>query len=168
MKYIVFPIWRIVHAESFRAIAILIGILHVAFFPCIWGDRTLLASSKDVSSVMPNGAWAGPPSAFIIPRSFDMGAGGFFGEPNLPLLRYQYTHEHVAPLWNPYQGYGAPLAANQQSQPFYPLTLALLLHIGPRTYNWFLLARLLVAGIGSYFFLRYFVSFWPAITVGVT
>ena len=168
MKNIVSRIRRIVHTESFCAAAILIGILHVAFFPCIWGNRTLLASSKDVSSVMPNGAWAGPPSAFISSRSADMGAGGFFGEPNLPLLRYQYTHEHVAPLWNPYQGYGTPLAANQQSQPFYPLTLAVLLHIGPRTYNWFLLTRLLVAGIASYFYLRLYVSFWPAITGGVT
>ena len=71
-------------------------------------------------------------------------------------------------LWNPYQGYGVPLAANQQSQPFYPLTVALLLHITPRTYNWFLLSRLLLAGIGSYFYLRFFVSFWAGITGGVT
>src|SRR6476660_4950514 len=99
---------RIVRTEGFRAIAILIGVLHVAFFPSIWGDRTLLASSKDVPSIMPAGAWAGPPSAFIISRSVDNAAGGVFGEPNLPLLRYQYTHERVAPLWDPYQGYGVP------------------------------------------------------------
>jgi len=158
---------RIIQTESFRAFAILIGVLHVSFFPCLWGDRTLLASSKDVPSIMPTGAWAGPPSAFIISRSVDNAAGGVFGEPNLPLLRYQYTHERVAPLWDPYQGYGVPLAANQQSQPFYPLTLALLPHIGPRTYNWFLLARLFVAGVASYFYLRLFVSFWPAITGGI-
>ena len=159
---------RLVRNESFRAVAILIGVLHVAFFPCIWGDRTLLASSKDVPSVMPAGAWAGPPSPYLISRSVDAAGGGVFGEPNLPLLRYQYFHERVAPLWDPYQGYGAPLAANQQSQPFYPLTLALLLHIGPRTYNWFLLSRLFLAGIASYFFLRFFVSFWAGITGGIT
>ena len=94
-------------------------------------------------------------------------AGGFLGEPNLPLLHYQYFHEWVAPLWDPYQGYGAPLAANQQSQPFYPLTLALLLHIGPRTYNWFLLFRCF-GGNWSYFYLRYFVSFWAGIAGGIT
>ena len=120
---------RIVRTESFRAVAILIGVLQVAFFPSIWGDRTLLASSKDVPSIMPTGAWAGPPSAFLVSRSVDAAGGGVFGEPNLPLLRYQYFHERVAPLWDPYQGYGVPLAANQQSQPFYPLTLALLLHM---------------------------------------
>jgi Bacterial membrane protein YfhO len=159
---------RMIRTESFRAAVVLIGILHVAFFPCIWGDRSLLASAKDVLSIMPNGAWAGPPSAFVISRSPDNGGGGVFGEPNLPLLRYQYFHERVVPLWDPYQGYGAPLAANQQSQPFYPLTMMLLLHIGPRTYNWFLLARLFMAGIASYLYLRLFVSFWPAITGGIT
>jgi hypothetical protein len=159
---------KIARTEGFRAVVILIGVLHVSFFLCIWGDRTLLASSKDVPSIMPTGAWAGPPSPYLFSRSLDSAAGGVFGEPNLPLLRYQYVHERVAPLWDPYQGYGVPLAANQQSQPFYPLTLALLFHIGPRTYNWFLLARLLVAGIASYFYLRLFVSFWPAITGGIT
>ena len=117
---------------------------------------------------MPTGAWAGPPVAMKFGKTLDSGAGGFFAEANLPLLRYQYFHEKVAPLWDPYQGYGRPLAANQQSQPFYPLTLALLLHISPKTYNWFILSRLFLAGIGSYFFLRFFVSFWPGIAGGVT
>jgi len=159
---------RIVETESFWAMAILIGVLHLAFFPCIWGDRTLLASSKDVPSILPAGAWAGPPSPYLISRSVDAGAGGVQGEPNLPLLRHQYVNERVVPLWDPYAGYGSPLAADQQSQPFYPLTLALLLHVGPRTYGWFLLARLFLAGIASYFYLRFFVSFWAAITGGVT
>ena len=94
------------HAEGFRAIAVLIGVLHVAFFPSIWGDRTLLASSKDAPSIMPTGAWAGPPSPFIISRSVDAAAGGAKGEPNLSLLRYQCLHERVVPLWDPYQAYG--------------------------------------------------------------
>jgi hypothetical protein len=159
---------RIVRTESFRAVAILIGVLHIPFSPCIWGNKTLMASSKDAPSITESGAWAGPPAGFRFSRTLDNGGGAFLGEPNLPLLRYQYFHERIAPLWNPYQGYGAPLAANQQSQPFYPLTLALLVHIGPRTYNWFLLSRLLVAGIGAYFYLRFFVSFWAALTGGIT
>jgi hypothetical protein len=159
---------RILRTESFRAVAILIGVLHIPFFPCIWGNKTLMASSQDAPSVMPWGAWAGPRSTSRFSRTLDNGGGGMLGEPNLPLLRYQYSRERVAPLWNPYQGYGAPLAANQQSQPFYPLTLALLVHIGPRTYNWFLLGRLFLAGIGTYFYLRFFVSFWAGITGGVT
>jgi membrane protein YfhO len=159
---------RILRTESFRAVAILIGILHIPFFPCIWGNKTLMASSQDAPSIMPWGAWAGPRSTSRFSMTLDNGGGGMLGEPNLPLLRYQYSRERVAPLWNPYQGYGAPLAANQQSQPFYPLTLALLVHIGPRTYNWFLLARLFLAGMGSYLYLRFFVSFWAGIAGGIT
>ncbi len=154
-------------SESFRAAAILLGILNICFLPCIWGNKTLLESAQSSPSVMPTGAWAGPAVAVKFAKTLDTGAGGFFGEPNLPLLRYQYLHEKVAPLWDPYQGYGRPLAANQQSQPFYPLTLALLLHITPKTYNWFLLSRLFLAGIASYFYLRFFVSFWPGIAGGV-
>jgi hypothetical protein len=159
---------KIARSESFHAIAILLGILNICFFPCIWGNKTLLESAQSSSSVMPGGAWAGPPVAVKFGRTLDSGAAGFFAEPNLPLLRYQYSHEKVAPLWDPYEAYGRPLAANQQSQPFYPLTLALLLDVTPKTYNWFLLSRLFLAGIASYFYLRFFVSFWPAIAGGVT
>ena len=155
-------------SESFRAVAILLGILNICFFPCIWGNKTLLESAQSSPSIMPTGAWAGPAVAVKFGKTLDTNAGAFFAEPNAPLLRYQYFHERVAPLWDPYQGYGRPLAANQQSQPFYPLTLALLLHITPKTYNWFLLSRLFVAGIASYFYLRFFVSFWPGIAGGVT
>jgi hypothetical protein len=158
----------IVRGESFRAIAILLGILNLCFLPFTWGKKTLLDSADEGPSVLPTGAWAGAPSTLKFSTNLDTGAGGFFAEPNLPLLRYLYFHEKVAPLWDPYQGYGRPLAANQQSQPFYPLTLALLLHISPRTYNWFLLSRLFIAGIASYFYLRFFVSFWPAIAGGIT
>jgi len=162
------PVRKIARSESFRAATILLGILNICFLPCIWGNKTLLESAQASSSVMPTGAWAGPPVAMKFGKTLDSGAGGFFAEANLPLLRYQYFQERVAPLWDPYQGYGRPLAANQQSQPFYPLTLVLLLHISPKTYNWFILSRLFLAGIGSYFFLRFFVSFWPGIAGGVT
>jgi hypothetical protein len=159
---------KITHSESFRATALLFIILNLCFLPVLWGNKTLLDSAQEASSVMPDGAWAGTPSALKFPKTLDAGAGGFFAQPSFPLLRYLYFHERVAPLWDPYQAYGRPLAANQQSQPFYPLTLALLLHISPGAYDWFLVLRLLVAGIGCYFYLRFFISFWPAITGGIT
>ena len=74
---------KIARAESFRAVAILIGVLHIPFFPCIWGNKTLMASSKDAPSIMPWGAWAGPPSGLRFSRTLDNGGGGFLGEPNL-------------------------------------------------------------------------------------
>ena len=161
-------VWKMTRSESFRAIALLFAILNLSFFPILWGNKNLLDSAQEASSIMPDGAWAGKAATLKLPKTLDSGAGGFFAEPNFPLLRYLYFHEKVAPLWDPYQAYGRPLAANQQSQPFYPLTLAFLLHISPGTHNWFLVLRLLVAGIGSYFYLRFFVSFWPGIAGGVT
>jgi hypothetical protein len=158
---------KIVRTDTFRASAILFGLLNVCFFPCIWGHETLLASSKDAASVMPDGAWAGPPSPLGFSKTLDNGGPAFVTEPLFALSHYEYLHEHALPLWNPYQGYGAPLFANQQSQPFYPLTLAVLVHVSPRTYNWYLLARLFVAGICSYLFLRFFLGFWPALAGGV-
>jgi hypothetical protein len=105
-------------SESFRAIALLFVILNLCFLPFVWGNKTLLDSAQEASSVMPTGVWAGAPSALKFSKTLDSGAGGFFAEPNLPLLRYLYFHEKVAPLWDPYQAYGRPLAADQQSQPF--------------------------------------------------
>jgi hypothetical protein len=82
-----------VRGESFRAIAILLGILNLCFLPFTWGNKTLLDSAQEGPSVMPTGAWAGVPSALKFSTNLDTGAGGFFAEPNLPLLRYLYFHE---------------------------------------------------------------------------
>lgn len=158
---------NILRTDIFRASAILIGLLNICFFPCIWGHKTMLASSQDAPSIMPDGAWAGPPSHPDFSKTLDNGGPGFVTEPFLALSHWQYAHEHAAPLWNPYQGFGAPLFADQQSQPFYPLTLAVLLHVSPRTYDWYLLSRLFLAGICSYLFLRFFVGFWPAVGGGI-
>jgi hypothetical protein len=158
---------KIIRSEGFRAAALLFAILNLGFFPFLWGNKTLLDSAQAAPSILATGSWAGVPSAHKFAKTLDPAAGSLFAEANLPLLRYQYFHEKVAPLWDPYQAYGRPLAANQQSQPFYPLTLALLLHITPRTYNWFLISRLFVAGLACYFYLRFFVSFWPAMVGGI-
>ena len=70
----------------------------------------------------------------------------------------QVAHREIAdgrvPLWNPYQGDGAPLAANGQSAVFDPLMVAVNLH--PTTLTWdltFLFAFALGA-VGMYLFLR--------------
>ena|GEM_PF-830162 len=158
---------RIVRTDTFRAVIILAGVLHICFLPCIWGNKSLMASAQDVPSIMPTGAFVGPPSAYLFGRELDIGPGGIQGEPWMLSTRYFYFHERTIPLWSPYQGYGRSYAANQLTQPFYPLTMALLLHISPRTYNWFILTRLFVAGMGAYLYLSFFVSFWPRIAGAV-
>ncbi|MBV9405346.1 MAG: hypothetical protein JO211_08370, partial [Acidobacteriaceae bacterium] len=158
-------LWR---NESCRAALILIFALHVCFFQALWGNRTLLESAQDVPSIVGQGAWAGNRVNEGFLKVLDPGAGGWLSEPWMKLIAHQYLREGVFPLWNPYQGYGQPLAANMQSQPFYPLTLALILHLTPRTYDWYLIARLFIAGFGTYLYLRLFLSFYPALAGGIT
>ncbi|MBV9157837.1 MAG: YfhO family protein [Acidobacteriaceae bacterium] len=155
--------------DNYRAALVLIAILHVCFFQCIWGHRTFLESTQEAPSILPNGAWAGKKTDHAnFNKVADPGAAAWQSEPWLALVRNQYVHEKHLPLWNPYQGYGQPLAANMQSQPFYPLTWALLIHLTPHTYNWYILLRLFVAGFCAYLYLRLFLSFLPALAAGIT
>lgn len=154
---------RIFARDGARAILILIFILNVVFFPCIWGNTTMLASAQLSPSLLANGAWPKPPAVVRFPKSQDDAAAAWYLEPSLAVTAHQYWNEATIPLWNPYQAFGIPFAAAMQPQPFYPLTIALSLHLTPFTYTLFLLTRLFVAGICAYFYLRLFVSFLSAL-----
>ena len=167
-KYVYGKLWQLGRSESCRAALILFGLLNLCFFPFLWGDKTFLESARGQPAVLPQGAWVGPPLAVPFPKMLDSGAAAWQPEAWLGLIRSEYLEEHTAPLWNPYQAYGTPLAANMQSQPFYPLTMALILRLNPHTYNWFILLRLFIAGIGAYLYIRFFVSFLPAVGGGIT
>jgi hypothetical protein len=153
--------------EGFRAALILIFILNVLFFPFIWGSKTMLDSAQGNASILPAGAWAGSRIDMKYVKTVDSAAAAWFFEPSLALTGYEYAHEKTIPLWNPYQGYGTPFAADMQSQPFYPLTILLSIHLTPRTYNLYLLVRLFVLGFFAYLFLRLFLSFVPALAGGI-
>ena len=178
--------------QTLSAVLLLILALHLCFFPFIWGNKTLLAASRGVSSVMPDGAFyggsQGPATArgndkvaplqahqFLhydislpaIARGNDKVAPAWLPEPDAALIRDQYLHEKHLPLWNPYLSYGAPLAADMQSQAFYPLYLLFALDPGPRTCNFFILGRFLLTGLFTYLYLRLFQPFAPSIAGGI-
>ncbi len=157
-------IWR---RETLRAAIILVFLLHACFFQCLWGHRTLLESAQDVPSILFRGAWAGKPVNEPFLKVLDPGAPGWGTEPWFAIIRKQYFQEKTLPLWNPYQGFGQPLAANMQSQPFYPLTFALAAHLTPALYDWYILLRLFVAGFCAYLYLRLFLSFYSALAGGI-
>src|SRR5581483_8910686 len=154
--------------DVFRAALILLIVLHVLYFPCLWGNRTLLESAQDAPSILLQGAWTPKHVTERLHKVIDPAAPAWLTEPWLAVERNQYLHEKTLPLWNPYQGYGEPFAADMQSQPFYPLTFALLVHLTPRTYSWYILARLFIAGICAYLYLRLFLSFYSALAGGIT
>lgn len=153
--------------QTLSAALLLILVLHLCFFPFIWGNQTLLSGSRGVPSVMPDGAFYGGSQGPAIYRGIDPGAPAWVTEAYAPLLRHQYLAEKQLPLWNPYQAYGAPLAANMQSQPFNPLFVLFALDPGPRTYNLFVLCRFLAAGLFAYLYLRLFLPFAPSLAGGL-
>lgn len=157
---------KVLSREACRAAAILLLILNIVFFPCIWGKKNMLESAQLSSSVVPAGAWAGKQDLIAWAKTLDGAAAAWFFEPSLAVTGHEYLNGTL-PLWNPYQGYGQPLAANMQSQPFFPLTALLSLHLTPFTYNLYLLTRLFIAGFFGYLYLRLFVSFVPALGGGI-
>jgi hypothetical protein len=154
--------------QTLSAILLLVLVLHLCFFPFIWGNKTLLAGSRGITaSILPNGAFYGGSQGPAISRGNDMGAAGWLPDPDAALVHHQYFREKHLPLWNPYISYGTPLAANMQSQPFYPLFDLFALDPGPRLYNFFILARFLLLGLCTYLYLRLFLPFVPSIAGGI-
>src|SRR5579875_758012 len=98
-------LWR---NESCRAAFILVFLLNVLFFSCLWGGRTLLQSAEDAPSILFQGAWAGRHGPERLHKIADPGASAWLTEPWLSVQHDQYFREHTLPLWNPYQGYGQP------------------------------------------------------------
>jgi hypothetical protein len=163
--------WHATATKREAALAVLfLGLLlSIIFFPALWGDKTLLNSSWDVPSIMPSGAYhPGPPPPLRIARTLDAGAPAWQIEPWLKIISVQYWKEHELPLWNPYAAYGTPLAAAMQPQPFYPLTVLLSLYPSPRTYDFFIVARLFAAGILMFLFARLFLGLTSALFAGIT
>jgi hypothetical protein len=150
-------------SETLQAVVVLFAVLNAGFYPSLWGNRTLMMSARDVHSVLPAGAY-GAVTAPSLVRSPDSGAPGWQFEPAMAFNHQQFWRQHHFPLWNPYMGYGAPWAAGMLSQPFFPLSFLLALHPTPRTVSWFLLLRLLTAGVFAYLFLKYFVRHAAAVT----
>src|SRR5205823_10634554 len=124
-------------SETAQAGFWLFFVLNLCFFPCIWGKKTMLESARDAPSILFQGSWAGDAKPSVSLRVLDPGAPAWQNEAWLKLIRRQYFSERILPLWNANQGYGQPLAANMLSQAFDPLTILLLLHVTPKTYNWF-------------------------------
>jgi hypothetical protein len=146
--------------ELARISAILGGVLFFLFLPFLTGQLTLLSSSQDVQSIYPIGAVGaqGTHQQKII----DAGTSGWFVEPMWLLEQHEYFSEHDVPLWNPYMSYGTPIAADMESQPFYPLTLPMVIAPNPVTYAWWIAARFFVAGFFAFLWLRFFVPFTAA------
>jgi hypothetical protein len=153
------------------AAAVLTVLLVLAFAPVVLGQRHLMQSGWDVSSVTNTGAYdpvPRPMGVTRVARSPDPGAPAWTIEPWFKLISHQYWDEFSLPLWNPYNAFGTPLAATAQAQPFFPLTVLVSLHLTPWTFSLFILARLLLGGMLAYLFARQFLGALPALFASIT
>jgi hypothetical protein len=154
--------------EALWAGLLLALILNAIFYPAIWGGKTLLSSAWSTASIMPSGAYHPGPTPIHVSPTPDPGAPGWTLEPWIKTIAQQYWKEHHAPLWNPFNAYGTPLAAAMQPQPFYPLTALLSLCPTPWTYNLFVIARLFLAGFLTFLFARLFLAYTASLFAAIT
>jgi hypothetical protein len=83
----------------------------------------------------------------------DYGASSWALEPWVDVVHRDLA-QHDIPLWNSYQGIGAPLAGNMQSSAFDPVMLAVHLHPTPLLEDLTLLAGLMLIGMSAYWAAR--------------
>jgi hypothetical protein len=151
------------------ALLFLGAVLAAGFSPALFGGRTLLLASWDVPSVMSFGAYdATIRPANRLQRTSDPGASAWQSEAWYKLLSREFWDEWTVPLWNPYNAYGTPLLADAISQPFFPLTTLLSLHVTSWTYDLFIVGRLLLGGMLMFFFARQFLTALPSLFAAIT
>ncbi len=92
----------------------------------------------------------------------DPGAAGWQTEPEF-ILEHRLLASGEPPLWNPYNGFGEPLAAVMLSQPYYPLAWLVEAVPSVRTYDWFVALRLWCGMLFAFLYLRYYAGVWPAV-----
>src|SRR6266508_2839289 len=126
-------------------------LLAVLFAPVVFGDRTFVPNgSVPAQSGNRRADYEHPRPAPVIN---DPAAFVWLFEPMAWIVHQAYADGSL-PLWNPNAGLGAPIAANFQSAPTGPFYLPLFLHPTQRIWDFVILVRLLVGGLGCYALLR--------------
>lgn len=144
------------------ATAILFVIANAVFFPYIWGDRTLQASVM-VSSLYSAGSRESRVVPYVAAREIDPGASAWQTEPEFAIEHHLIFVEKQPPIWNPYSGYGVPLAADALSQPYSPFAWIPIAWSSARAYDVYVVLRIFVGALFAFLFLRQFVRFAPAL-----
>ena len=135
-------------------VAIACGLVLLAFPTVAFGGRTFGTGWRSAGV---NGVNDPPPGIAIPPGEEDPrpdpGASAWQFEP-WAKVQSQAWHDGSPPLWNPYQGLGAPLAANLQSAAFDPFLAAVHLHPTPLTWDVSFFVALFLGAAAMYLFLR--------------
>lgn len=131
--------------------------LNATLAPFIFGNLSLQNSVADTASIYPEGSTAAYPPDFNVHKSLDPWAAAYEFEPDLILDRSLVERDRTVPLWNPYNAFGTPLAADGQSQPYSPFAWIAIAWPGPTGYDLLLLLRIFVGAAFAFLYFRRFV-----------
>ncbi len=135
----------------FIAFSVLVIALLIVFSNVIFNNKTLTTSTQKMGTKR-TGPYLYSGNKPLLPIVEDATSAWHFKQA-MQLNSKAYSSGKL-PLWNPYNGAGQPLAADMRSASFYPLALPVLLNPTPVMWDFFLLLRLLAAGIFTFMFLR--------------
>jgi Bacterial membrane protein YfhO len=155
------PTWPPGYARrALHACATVVVLIAAAFSPFLFGGASLMAASAQAPSLYADGALPkAPPGPYR--TVLDPGAAAWQIEPWLAV-------EHRSgPWWDPFDGYGQPYAASQQTQPFFPLTYLASRAPSPRAWAWFAVGRLMLAGVFGALFVSWFGGRAAAVAGGI-
>jgi Bacterial membrane protein YfhO len=141
-----------------NVVSVLVGLLIsclivvFAFSPVLFGGRTLSAAGKGLAGTNGLAPFPGQPGAdYSHDYRTDARASTWAFEPWAEVTHRAYSEGEV-PLWNPYQGAGAPHAANMQSAVFDPLLLAVNLHPTPLMWDLSIVGAFVLGAAAAYVF----------------
>ncbi|MEE9543941.1 MAG: YfhO family protein [Thermodesulfobacteriota bacterium] len=138
--------------EAPRALFFYLLLIALLYAPVVFSGKTLLPGNYYPHGVIESWPYDYEGRTAKHTLSIDLATPAYFEFPMNKLIGDQYRGLS-APLWNPYQGAGTPLAAQYSSKAFFPYQI--LENISPVwLWDFFLLGRLLLAGIFTFLFLR--------------
>jgi hypothetical protein len=134
------------------ALLLYIAVVAVVYAPVLFGGKSLVAPLLVPHGTVAEGVYARHGRTPVNSFNVDIATPAFYEAPVNRLVGDTYLSGHL-PLWNPYQASGTPLAAQYSTRAFFPYQI--LEDISPAvTWDFFMLARLVVAGFFSYLFLQ--------------
>lgn len=139
-------------------VVLIVAVWAFAWFPVIAQDRSLSTGVSRAIGVSAVDLGVLPPGFSEVPPldtfRYDAGASAWQLEPWFSTAITMYRDGEI-PLWNPYQGFGAPLAANFQSAVFDPLLMVPIALFGVSSGQDISVLGLLLAGmIAAFAFAR--------------
>jgi hypothetical protein len=138
-------------SAAFLCVLVLSAVLCALFWNVVFEGYTL-STSTFMYGTTPQGPYGYRGSPIV--RGYpvrDSGPSAWVEVPLTELARREVFSGHL-PLWNPHNAAGMPLAADMVSAPLFPLKVLFLLSTSAAMWDFYLLLRILIAGVFTFLF----------------